>query len=340
MNRIVLYLLLFCLPVTACSMKSNRGEGGAQPSALPPTTVRFDADSAYRFVEAQVQFGARVSNTPQHAACGDYLVAKLQSFGAEVIEQRAELKAYDGAVLKARNIIGSYQPQAVNRILLCAHWDCRPFADNDPDRDNHHTPVMGANDGASGVGVLLEVARQLQQKQPETGIDIIFFDAEDNGTPYFYEGAETGENTWCLGSQYWAKNPHVANYKATFGILLDMVGAPNATFYKEGYSVQMAGNIVEKIWSKAGAMGKGSLFINSRGGYITDDHLSVMAERRFPCVDIIDFNPNTEGFGHYWHTVNDTMANIDRQTLRSVGEVLLALIYEYENDKRDTRRGN
>jgi len=301
---------------------------GAETLLPQRATIIFDADSAYRFVEAQVQFGPRVLNSPQHTACGDYLTAKLQSFGAEVIEQRTDLVAYNGKILKARNIIGSYLPEASLRILLCAHWDSRPYADNDPDPANHHTPILGANDGASGVGVLLEIARQLQQRLPEVGVDIIFFDAEDMGTPYFYKGAVTGENSWCLGSQYWAKNPHVPNYKAQFGVLLDMVGSPAATFYKEGYSVQMAKAVVDKVWLKAATMGKGNLFINEKGGYITDDHLAVMEGRRFPCIDIIDFNPYMDGFGHYWHTVNDTMENISRETLKSVGEVLLSVIYE------------
>ena len=326
---------LSCLLVTACSMKSSEKNPQRQFPNTEPTAaqtgVNFDADSAYYFVERQVLFGARVPNSPEHTACGDYLVEKLKEFGAAVIEQRANVTAYDNTVLKARNIIGSYLPEATERILLCAHWDTRPFADHDPDPNNHRTPVMGANDGASGVGVLLEIARQLQAKAPNVGVDIIFFDAEDNGAPYFYDGPQTGDNTWCLGSQYWAKNPHTPNYKARFGILLDMVGAPDATFYKEAYSMQMAGRVVEKVWSKAIDMGKGGLFINGKGGAIVDDHLSVMNGRNFPCIDIIDFNPHTEkGFGHYWHTINDTMDNIDRATLRSVGEVILAVVYDQQ----------
>ena len=325
------FIFLFpCLLVTACSMKgSDKAAQASDPERIQNhSVVSFNADSAYLFVEQQVLFGARMLNTPEHVACGDYLVAKLKAFGAEVTEQHADLIAYDNTVLKARNIIGSYLPNASERILLCAHWDTRPFSDNDPDPDNHHTPVMGANDGASGVGVLLEIARQLQVKAPYVGVDIIFFDAEDNGAPYFYNGPQQGENTWCLGSQYWAKNPHVSDYNALFGILLDMVGAPDATFYKEGYSMQMAGKIVERVWTKAMELGKGGLFVNGKGGHIVDDHLAVMEGRRFPCINIIDFKPHTTGFGHYWHTVNDTMENIDRATLKSVGEVVLSVVYD------------
>ena len=336
MKKMVFVFSISCLLVTACSMKgSDKTVRASIAEAQNESAITFDADSAYRFVEQQVLFGPRMLNTPEHVACGDYLVSKLKAYGAEVTEQHADLVAYDNTILKARNIIGSYLPDAPDRILLCAHWDTRPFSDNDPDPDNHRTPVMGANDGASGVGVLLEIARQLQIKAPYVGVDIIFFDAEDNGTPYFYEEEQSEENTWCLGSQYWAKNPHIPNYKAQFGILLDMVGAPDATFYKEAYSMQMAGKIVEKVWTRAIEMGKGGLFVNGKGGFIIDDHLSVMNELRFPCIDIIDFNPHTSGFGHYWHTINDTMGNIDRATLKSVGEVVLSVVYDHKPQAKE-----
>lgn len=121
---------------------------------------QFDADSAYKYIQAQVDFGPRTPNSKGHVACGDYLAAKLAEHGAKVISQNAELPAYDGTLLKARNIIGSFKPESKKRIALFAHWDTRPWADNDPNEKNHHTPILGANDGASGVGVLLEIARQ------------------------------------------------------------------------------------------------------------------------------------------------------------------------------------
>ena len=158
--------------------------------------------------------------------------------------------AYDGTILKSRNIIGAYKPESKKRILLCAHWDSRPYADNDPDPKNHHTPILGVNDGASGVGVLLEIARQIQKEQPALGIDIVFFDSEDYGIPEFYDG-KYKQDTWCLGSQYWARTPHVQNYNARYGILLDMVGGKDATFYYEGYSARTARSEMKKIWKKA-----------------------------------------------------------------------------------------
>lgn len=291
----------------------------------------FNADSAYSYVDKQVAFGPRVPNTQEHIACGDYLVSELKRFGAEVQEQKVVLTAYDGTKLNARNIIGSYGADKKNRVLLFAHWDTRPYSDHDPNPDNHRKPLLGANDGASGVGVLLEVARILQTTAPEVGIDIIFFDAEDYGTPVFAKTQESTDNTWCLGSQYWAKNPHVPNYKARFGILLDMVGAEGAKFYKEYYSEKYAKNIVEKVWRIAGQMNHGKYFIGKEGGGITDDHIPVNEIRRIPSIDIIHLEPDSDGnhsFFHSWHTQKDDMSNISKETLKVVGQTLLEVIYK------------
>ena len=183
-----LILLLFSMTLFSC------GQKGAGETAAPITEVKkastttapsFNADSAYAYVEKQVSFGYRVPNTPAHKACGDYLVSELKRFGAQVYEQEATLKAYDGTPLESRNIIGSFNPDKDKRILLFAHWDTRPYSDHDPDPANHKKPLDGADDGASGVGALLEIARQMGMKAPEVGVDIIFFDAEDYGTPEF-----------------------------------------------------------------------------------------------------------------------------------------------------------
>lgn len=212
--------------------------------------------------------------------------------------------------------------------MLFAHWDTRPWADNDPNEQNHHTPILGANDGASGVGVLLEIARLLGQQQPELGVDIIFFDAEDYGAPQFYNG-EHKEEYWCLGTQYWARNPHVQGYNARFGILLDMVGGKNATFYKEGYSEKYAKDVNDKVWKKANEMGYGRFFIDKEGSPVTDDHLFINRLAGIPSIDIIPTDEGSElsSFGSFWHTVNDTMDIIDRSTLKAVGQTVLEVIY-------------
>ena len=322
-------VMLTVVMAVACGNKSG-AKTQAETSAEAANAVSvpaFNADSAYWYIQAQADFGPRVPNTAAHRACGDYLAAKLEQFGATVYSQYADLVAYDNTILKARNIIGAYNPESRRRVLLCAHWDSRPYADEDPDRKKHRTPILGVNDGASGVGVLLEIARQLQRQAPAIGIDLIFFDAEDYGTPYFYQG-DYKPDTWCLGSQYWARVPHVDNYNARYGILLDMVGGRNATFYKERFSVRTAGSQVEKIWDTAHRLGFGTFFPQTEGTEVTDDHVYVYNLRKIPCVDIINYDPACDtGFGDFWHTTGDTMDVIDRATLTAVGQTVLEVIY-------------
>ncbi|MCD7971282.1 MAG: M28 family peptidase [Candidatus Azobacteroides sp.] len=323
------FLCLSFILLISCGFNQSGKENGNQAVVSSKTSPApdFNADSAYYYIEKQTTFGPRVPNTAAHVACSNYLVSELKRFGAHVIEQKAELKAYNGEILHARNIIGSFSVTNKDRILLFAHWDSRPYADHDPDEKNHQVPISGANDGASGVGVLLEIARQVGMKYPEMGMDIILFDAEDYGTPDFYKG-DAGEDTWCLGSQYWAVNPHVKGYTARFGILLDMVGAKDAFFMKEGFSREYANRYVEKIWQTARQLGYGKYFINENGGYITDDHLYVNRLANIPSVDIIQMDKNSSsGFYEHWHTVNDTMEYIDKETLKAVGQTILEVIY-------------
>lgn len=312
----------------SCGANSNRETNNTQSEEVTVNVPDFSSDSAYSYIQAQVDFGPRVPNTQAHVECGNYLAGKLEEFGAVVTNQYADLTAYDGTLLKARNIIGSYQPEMKKRVLLFAHWDTRPWADNDPDKNNHRKPVMGANDGASGVGVLLEIARQINIRQPAIGIDIIFFDAEDYGTPQFHTGRHE-EHTWALGSQYWSRYPHVRNYNARYGILLDMVGGKGATFYKEYFSNRYAPHVVTKVWNMAASLGYGDYFVNKEGGAVTDDHLYVNQIANIPSIDIIpndEFNP-LSSFGSFWHTVNDTMEVIDKSTLKAVGQTVTAVIY-------------
>ena len=321
--------ILFAAAMISCSQTPSSSSAKVESQPVKQQNVpAFDADSAWVFVENQVKFGPRVPNSEAHVACGNYLTSELKRFGAQVYEQEATLTAYNGTQLKAKNIIGSYNPENSKRVLLFAHWDSRPYADHDKDPTNQMKPIDGADDGASGVGVLLEMARQFSIKSPAIGIDIIFFDAEDYGTPEFVK--EYKENTWCLGAQFWAKNPHVKGYKADFGILLDMVGAKNASFFKEATSMRYAPQIVEEVWSTARDLGYGKFFINAEGGAITDDHQYVILGRNIPCIDIIYTDPESDnGFGPHWHTQNDTMDNIDRETLKAVGQTVLQVVYNH-----------
>ena len=315
-----LVILSITLLVFSCSTAGKKSEN--KTATILVSVPEFSADSAYQYVKKQVDFGPRVPNSAEHKACAEFLISSLKQFGAEVTVQDADLTSFNGVRLKSKNIIGSYNTQAVTRILLFAHWDTRPWADNDPDKKNHKTPILGANDGASGVGVLLELARVLNTQKPNVGVDIIFFDTED------YGNTSGDEDSWCLGTQYWSNNKHIPNYHARYGILLDMVGAPQATFYREQLSDSYAKYVVDNVWSQAAALGYGDYFVNKPGGAITDDHIYINRIAGIPAIDIIQYDPySTTGFAKYWHTLNDTMDNIDKNTLKIVGTTLLHVIY-------------
>ena len=234
-------------------------------------TPLFNEDSSFVFIENQVDFGPRVPNSKEHENCAKWLVSKMENYGFDVTLQKGKATAFNGVVLNIKNIIARHRPEATGRILLCAHWDSRPFADEDT--IDIYSPIDGANDGASGVGVLLEVARNIDLLSPGYGVDIIFFDAEDYGASSVVSDLRSTNATWCLGSQYCCKNPTIKKYQPKFGILLDMVGGENAQFHKEGISVQYANKYLKSIWKEAINLGYNKNFINKLGGEITDDHL-------------------------------------------------------------------
>ena len=326
------YFLLLLLPLFhSCVPETEQSttipELKTEQPALPPTPI-FDADSAYAFVARQVAFGPRVPGTKPHQACGDWLVAQLRANGAEVVEQTGTVISFNKERLLLRNIIARFDPANKERILLFAHWDTRPFADKDNERTNE--PIDGANDGGSGVGVLLEIARHLGAKEHGPGVDILFTDVEDHGQP---SGAmtmdESSIDTWCLGSQYWVKNPHVPNYTARFGILLDMVGAKDARYYQEALSMQYAPAIVRKVWKTAAALGYGDRFVQETKFFVgIDDHIPVNKVLRIPSIDIIQYDPTTQAFGPYWHTHDDNMSVIDTGALKAVGQTVLEVVWK------------
>ncbi len=287
------------------------------PKAPPIEKPDFSGDSAYMYVQKQVDFGPRVPGTPAHAKCAQFLYDELSNFADNVILQQGQATTFDNTKINIKNIIAEFNPQAKQRILLFAHWDTRPFADEDT--ENKTQPILGANDGGSGVGVLLEVARQLSIKKPTWGVDIIFFDAED-------WGSTTVQDSYCLGSQFWGKNPHKVGYTANYGILLDMVGAPDATFLMEGVSKQIAPQVLEKVWTTANSLGYYGKFLYHEQGGIIDDHYYVYQYTKIPSIDIIHVEPGGS-FGSFWHTHNDNMSVIDKTMLQAVGETLLKVIY-------------
>lgn len=292
--------------------------------------VMFSADSAYAFCAAQCQYGPRTMNSVAHEECGKWIAEKFRQYGCEVELQRADLKGYDGTILKSTNIIAKSQKQTTGpRILICAHWDSRPWADNDPDSANWRKPVMAANDGASGVAVMLEIARLLQENDSASmAVDFVCFDAEDWGMPQWESDSDA--DSWALGAQYWAANcpKEIAN-SYQYGILLDMVGGQSARFYQEYFSMKYARNIVEKVWQAASAAGYGSYFPAEEVGGVTDDHLPLNEKAGIPCIDIINHYPDCEqsSFGPTWHTISDDMQHIDKNTLQAVGQTLIQLLF-------------
>lgn len=297
----------------------------AGPRVAVPT---FNADSAYESCKIQLAFGPRVPNTTPHDKCADYLTGKMKTYTKYVTVQKGQVYAFNKTPLKFQNIIGSWNPETNNRILLCAHWDSRPYADHDPDPKNRRKPVDAANDGASGVGVLMEVARQLNLLSPAIGVDIILFDVEDYGPPQD-ETVANSDQFWGQGAEYWANNPHKTDYFAKYGILLDMVGARNATFLMEGFSMEYAADIVKSVWAAGNRIGYSSYFLYDKGGYITDDHLPINRIRNIPTIDLIHLDKNSAtGFYPFWHTTGDTFDKLDKNTLNVVGQTLLTVIFE------------
>ena len=330
----VFYLLLLSLLLLSFSSCGLRKQATTESETQTAVGPAFNADSAYLFCQQQCDFGPRTMNSKAHDDCEQWIINKFKGYGMTVVPQKCELKGYDGTILHSTNIIASYKPALKDRIMLCAHWDCRPWADNDPDEANWKKPVMAANDGASGIAVMLEIARLIPispdscRLSPTLGLDFICFDAEDYGFPQ-WETIEDPGNTWALGSKYWAGNLHTPGYKARYGILLDMVGGQGAQFYQESMSKYYAKHIVDKVWQAAAVVGYGSFFPMAEGGGVTDDHIPVNTVANIPCIDIIPHYPNCEqsSFGPTWHTLNDDMAHIDKNTLLAVGQTVIQVLF-------------
>lgn len=329
-------LLVACMISFACSSKQNsqtpEGRAAAQPEGS------FNSDSAYSYVAAQVAFGPRVPGSASHLACADYIVGKLHQFGADtVLIQQGTVEGFDGTRMPLRNILAQFNTAATKRILLAAHYDTRPWADQDPDSENHTRPIPGANDGGSGVGVLLEIARNLQLRAPQVGVDFFFIDCEDSGS----HDAIDDSRSWCLGSQYWSHNPvpYTEGHLPVYGILLDMVGAPDAQFPYEYFSQIDGITPTIRVWSEAERLGYSETFPRRVGGAITDDHLYLI-NAGIPTTDVVECgNPVTGNFPTTWHTMDDNMDNISRQTLDRVGKTVLSTVYR-ETPGQNTNTAN
>jgi hypothetical protein len=326
-SRIALFLLLVFALTGAYFIWKPAAEVPATEVNIVETPD-FKADSAYHYIAQQVAFGPRIPGSEASQNTLNFLVAKLKSYGWTVTEQPFTAFRYDGKKLQGTNIIAQFQPAVAKRILLAAHWDARSIADKDSVRKNE--PIDAANDGASGVGVLLEIARNLHEakNKPAVGVDIIFFDLEDHGEPEDYAG-EHKPNSWALGSQHWAANLVPANYSAYYGILLDMVGGKGAIFPHEGSSMQYAPGIVRSVWATAADLGYSHLFVDQDAFGISDDHTAVNEIAKIQMIDMIDLRSVNGGFefGSFHHTHADNLENIDKSTLKAVGQTLLQVLY-------------
>lgn len=318
----ILALVAFSL-IMGCGDGSKKiigGGGTLKPEPFKAIAPEMNADSMYEFIVQQLAFGPRIPNSSAHTACAEWMVGKFKSFGAKVMVQEADARAHDGTIFHMKNIIAAYNPDlAGRRVMVTCHWDSRPVADKDG--NTKAGPVPAANDGGSGVAVILEIARQLSQKAPAVGVDLILWDAEDYGN---YED----NNSWCLGSQHWSKTQHVPNYRAMYGINLDMVGAKDARFSKDLYSAQNAPTETDKVWNMAHNLGYGTYFPLARKEFASiDDHYFVMQGAQIPMVEIIDRNLETGEFFPHWHTTTDDITQIDRASLKAVGQTVLEVLY-------------
>lgn len=297
----------------------NKVKSTEQEQSMQNTPI-FNEQQAYDYIAQQIAFGPRIPNSKAQADCANFLEEELRRHTDTVYRQETQIKAKDGTNLRCINLVGSINPNAQRRLLLLAHWDSRPWAD----QEDASQPVLGANDGASGVAVLLSLAEAIKSNglNAELGIDILLTDVEDYGK------TEWGDDSYALGAQYWARNPHVPQYKAFGGILLDMVGARNARFPLEGVSAYYAPSLQQAVWAAASKAGFSSYFVFEEGGSITDDHVYINQIAGIPTIDIIDLPRNSAtGFVNHWHTTKDDMSNIDKHTLKAVGQTLLQYIY-------------
>jgi len=323
MNRILLLFISLSFVFGCTSDKAAKKPLPVKRVQVP----KFSEDGAYNYIEKQLSFGYRIPGTDEHKACKDWMVEELTRLGADVHVQEFDAKFFTGEVAKSYNIIAQINPKHKSRIFIAAHWDSRRVADHDPDESMQGKPIEGADDGGSGVGVAMEIAKTLLENPIDMGVDIVLFDAEDQG-----EGGAGSTTSWCLGSQHWSRNLYPKKYSPRYGILLDMIGSENPRFAKDYHSVRYAPNVVNKIWGLARDMGYSDLFVDEPGCQLTDDHFFVNTIANIPTIDIINqINQSDQSnscFVGHWHTLGDDISVIDKRSLRIVGQVVTAALYK------------
>lgn len=277
-----------------------------------PKIPNFDGKHAFEHIETQCAFGPRTPNSPAHDQCREYLLRTLQEAAPICrIQQFIHIDTLKKDTLHLTNLIASFNPKHKTRILLCAHWDCRPWADKEPDTTLHRLPVPGANDGASGVAVLLVMADIMKSNVPPIGVDIVFFDGEDYGRDDYPEG-------WLLGSRYFVQN--IGGYRPAAVILLDMIGDSDLQIYREYYSNNHARWLVDKFWTAAKIEGAGHFFDEVRHT-VLDDHVPFL-QAGIPAIDVIDMDYP------FWHTLADTPDKCSESSLGEVGRTLVRFVYD------------
>ena len=301
-------LALALTSVIAC------GGSGASGDAVAAPPQEFNGAVAMDYVRAQLAFGPRIPGTTQHRAMSDWLVAELGKRADTVIVQEWIHTTADGQRLPMRNVLARFAPANTSRVLYIAHWDTRPKSEKATTAMGRLDPVPGANDGASGVAILLGVADALKARSANVGVDLLFVDGEDFG--------DFDTNTDVLiGSRHFARNLPSAGYSPLFGVVWDMVGKPDSKFYYESHSMRAAPEVVQRVWSTARRLGHESVFIPREGGEITDDHLPLI-EVGLRVIDVIDLD-------YAWHhTPEDTEDKVSQRTLQIVGDVAMAVLRE------------
>ncbi|HET6274180.1 MAG TPA: M28 family peptidase [Bacteroidota bacterium] len=287
---------------------------------VPPVTIpAFDGGQAFAYLTRQTSFGPRNPNSAGHSACLDFLSAELRKHADNVRLQQFNESGYDGEKLVLTNVIASFKPDVKDRVLLCAHWDTRPRAEHDENKGRRNEPILGANDGASGVAVLLQIASMLKNQPPSIGVDIVLFDGEDYGL-------EGDDAKYLLGSRHFARNK-ILDYVPRFGILLDMIGDRFLEIPKEQHSLRYAPDVLELVWGKARELGY-LQFVDEVGELVTDDHLP-LNEVGIKTIDLIDFN-YPDPTNRFWHSHQDIPENCSTESLEAVGTVLTHVIYSQQ----------
>jgi glutaminyl-peptide cyclotransferase len=299
-SRRSLSLLLVSLAAVACR--------GNEPGA-----GKFDGTGAMRYAKAQMEFGPRIPGTVGAQRAGDWIVAQMKQRADTVIIQAWTHTTEDGKQLPMRNILARFNPKSTDHILYVTHWDTRPMSDEAEDSAQRAMPVPGANDGASGVALFVALGDALKKNPPPEGVDLLFVDGEDYGQ--FDEKL----HDVLIGSAYFAAHPPEQSYKPIFGVLWDMIGDNDLQIKKEGYSVELAPEVVDRVWAKAAELGYGKIFVDVNAGGITDDHVPLL-RAGMRVIDVIDLDYP------YHHRPSDTLDKISARSLAIVGQVAEALL--------------